>query len=160
MLLVLIVGVGYIAGKQKAANDSADVASVIGTSIGFGQSMHKVSLLAPQADYEVAVDQAYTKYASPDIIAQWKLNPSTAPGTQTSSPWPQGIEIISNEKQTDGSYVVQGNVLEVTSVEAASGGYSGKYPVTLTLQKIKGTWLITGYTRGAELPNTNATSTQ
>jgi len=143
VLLVLVIGGGYLAGKQQTTNESGDMASVIGTSIGFGQSLHKVSLLAPKTDVQVAIDQAYSRYVSPDLIAQWKENTATAPGQKTSSPSPQGIEILSTTKQSDGSYVVSGNVLEITSAESTSGGTSSKYPITLTLQKIKGTWLIT-----------------
>lgn len=160
MLLVLVIGVGYLAGKQKTVNESADTASVVGTVIGFGQQMQKVSLLAPKTEFEVAVDQAYGRFASPEIIAQWKLNPDAAPGKKTSSPWPQDIEVLTYVAQADGSFVVTGNVNEMTST-----GPAGKYPVTLTLQKIKGTWLITSFTRDAVAPvtgatTTNATSTQ
>lgn len=160
MLLLVVIGVGYLAGKQKTLNESADTASVIGTTIGFGQQMHKVSLLAPKADYEVAIDQAYSRYASPEAIAGWKAAPQTAPGRETSSPWPQGIEILAYNEQADGSFVVTGNVNETDS----TGGVVSKYPVTVTLQKIKGTWMVTKFERTAPVTSTststNATSTQ
>ncbi|MDO8548107.1 MAG: hypothetical protein Q7R71_00325 [bacterium] len=149
VLLVLVIVGGYLAGKQKAVSESSDVATVIGTSIVFGQSLHQVSLQAPLSDFAVEVEQAYSRYVSPELIQQWKQNPASAPGQKTSSPWPQGIEVITADKQTDGSYIVTGNVVEVTSEEVSSGGYSNKYPVTLTLQKIKGIWLITGYQAGS-----------
>ena len=53
VLLLLVVGVGYVAGTQKAVSESSDVATVIGTSIVFGQSLHKVSLQAPLSDFAV-----------------------------------------------------------------------------------------------------------
>ena len=97
------------------------------------------------------MDQAYNKYVASQLIEQWKQNPASAPGQKTSSPWPQGIEVLAADKQTDGSYVLTGNVVEVTSEEVASGGYADKYPVTLKFQKVKGTWLITGYQAGTEV---------
>ncbi len=145
VLLILVIGGGYLAGKQQSTNESGDNAAVIGTAIGFGQSMQKVSLQAPQADFEVALDQAYGRFVAPALITAWKAAPASAPGRKTSSPWPQNIEILSTTKQTDGTYVVKGNVLEVTSHEVSSGGYADKYPITLILQKIKGTWMIIDY---------------
>jgi hypothetical protein len=143
VLLALVIGIGYLAGTQKTQSESADMASVIGTTVGFGQSLNKVSLLAPQNEFEVALDQAYSRYVSPDLIASWKVSPTLAVGRKTSSPWPDHIEILSYNTQSDGSYVVKGNVIEVTSDSLKHGTYADKYPITLTFQKIKGTWLIT-----------------
>jgi hypothetical protein len=72
----------------------------------------------------------------------WVNEPQKAPGRYTSSPWPDRIEVTSAKKITDGFYEVQGEIIEITSVEKTNGGAAAKQPVTLAVRKIDNSWLI------------------
>jgi hypothetical protein len=67
---------------------------------------------------------------------------SKVPGRTVSSPWPERIEIDSVQKLDSTSYTVNGKIIGMTSVEMTQGGNAGETPITLTLKKVNGTWLI------------------
>jgi len=69
---------------------------------------------------------------------------STVPGkpADTKAPWPDIIEIDSVQKLDNTSYTVNGKIILMTSLQTAEGGNAGKKPITLTLKKVNGTWLI------------------
>jgi hypothetical protein len=71
-------------------------------------------------------------------------------GRLTSSPWPDHIDVTAINKNTDGSYTIQGTVAEVTSVEEQTGGTADSYPVTIMLEKRNNIWLITSFNRTSE----------
>lgn len=64
----------------------------------------------------------------------------------SSSPWPERIDIVSIEKLSDFEYVVNGNIIKMTSVEMTQGGIAGSKPVTLDIKKLEDQWLIDDYT--------------
>lgn len=64
----------------------------------------------------------------------------------SSSPWPERIDIVSVEKLSDSKYVVNGNIIKMTSVEMTQGGIAGSKPVTLNIKKVEDKWLINDYT--------------
>ena len=70
----------------------------------------------------------------------------SAPGRLLSSPWPGRIEILSVKKLSKSEYEVMGNVIEITSVEALSGGVAAEKPITLIARDFDGHWLIDGVT--------------
>jgi hypothetical protein len=113
----------------------------------FGTKLQNVSLLAPSATLQTHIKEDYGNYITPELQARWGLNPSQALGRNVSSPWPERIDIVSVTKQTDTSYIVEGNVIEVAN---GSGGieYRASYPVTLTVIKRGNDWLINEATKG------------
>lgn len=108
----------------------------------FGQKLQNVSPLAPSESVNQSLDENYGSLVSPALLAQWKGDPGNAPGRLASSPWPDRIEISSLEKMPDGSYKVQGQIIEITSQEQISEGYAAKRPIVIGLRQFGGKWLI------------------
>jgi hypothetical protein len=107
----------------------------------FGRSLQNVSLLSPTAAEDI--EQQYAQFVSPHLLQAWIADPSSAPGRLTSSPWPDHIEITKFELQSDGSYIVIGRIVEMTS-----SGEAGRQTVELNVDSIDAQWLITGYVAG------------
>lgn len=122
----------------------------------FGNQLQLVSLLATSTDVTQTMDEHYAHYVTPELLSQWKQDPSIAPGRKTASPWPDRIEVASVTRSDDGSYRVEGTVVEITSEEksAASDMPAATYPVHITVGQVGGTWLITALQKGlySELP--------
>jgi hypothetical protein len=142
---VIVAGTAYQRQRQKA-QDIVDESTVRTLVTQFGASMQKVSLSAPDAPAQIA--NIYVPYASSSLIKYWQANRSFAPGKGLSSPWPSDINIKSVTKASDGSYVVDGMVNEVTSQEVTHGGIAAEFPLTLTLKKYAGQWQIVNYQPG------------
>jgi hypothetical protein len=148
--LVVIAGaLALIIGhpRSTAPVSNADDTAVRAAITGFGGTLKNVSLLAPDASTQIATE--YAPYASPALIAKWQGDPEHAPGRLTSSPWPDRIEVSSVDAEGDTARA-SGTLVEATS--ANGGAATGSYAVTFTLEKENGTWLITGYEKGAEQP--------
>lgn len=120
--------------------DKAEVREVLE---GFGRKLQSVSLLSPDAAQEI--QENYAGYVSPDLMQQWIADVSKAPGRLVSSPWPERIEITSINQEGADTYIVEGNVIEVTSAEAAAGGAAASTPVRITVQRLQGEWRITAF---------------
>ena len=52
------------------------------------------------------------------------------------------------EKLAGSGYRIKGEIIEVTSVELAEGGAAARRPITLDVDKIEGSWLITAVQLG------------
>lgn len=122
----------------QTVNDEAAVKSVVEK---FGKKLQFVSLLGPEDVLEKSMEENYGEFVSPTLIEKWLKDPVNAPGRLTSSPWPDRIEISNIEKTPDGKYEVEGEIIEVTSVD--NGESVAKRAVTLVVEKIEGKWLIT-----------------
>lgn len=156
IVAAVLAGAGYLHQKQ-IEQDITDKAT-IGTLITqFGANMQKVSLSAPDAPAEIA--STYAAYATSDLIKQWQDNRSFAPGRGLSSPWPDRIEVQSLTKHNSSVYTVEGTVVEITSKEVAQGGIAATFPVSLTIEKINGQWLISDYQPGPVQTYANSTTT-
>ncbi|KAB2329951.1 hypothetical protein F7731_21040 [Cytobacillus depressus] len=114
----------------------------------FGKKLQMVSLLAPKKELKKNMTEQYGGLVAKPLLEKWINNPEGAPGRQTSSPWPERIEILSVEKATDASYKVKGEIIEITSVEKEKGGFAAKQPIDLTVKKRNNDWLITDVTLG------------
>lgn len=148
LLIILIVALYAFSGPGQQTR----VAAVM---TGFGGTLQQVSLLASSTDVTTAMQTSYAGYVSPDLLAQWETSPMQAPGRLTSSPWPDRILVNSMAKQSDGSYDVQGTLVEKTST-----GDAGTFPVTATVRQMSGRWLITAFSGypPQEIPATGAVS--
>jgi beta-lactamase regulating signal transducer with metallopeptidase domain len=127
--------------------DEQDVRELVDN---FGRALKNVSLLAPTNDLLKSIEDNYAAYVSPEQLALWKGDPSSAPGRLTSSPWPDRIEIQSLQKDANGDYSVTGNIVELTSTEVDSGGAAATIPVTFKVSLYGSRWLITGWNAGTE----------
>lgn len=103
----------------------------------FGKRLKNVSLMAPAAADDI--EEEYSPFVAPELLAAWQAAPQEAPGRLTSSPYPERIDIESVTKAGD-DYLVEGTILLMSST-----GVAGEERVTLTLKLREGKWLITGY---------------
>ena len=108
----------------------------------FGSKLKNVSLLSPTDILENSIKENYGDYLSQTLLNEWLEDPSIALGRLTSSPWPDRIEIISIVKVSESSYIVEGEVIEITSVEKENNGVAAKRPIILVVNKYKENWLI------------------
>lgn len=153
-VLVLVVVAGYVA--LPAVGRSAEQTAVRDTVTNFGLKLQNVSLSASSTAFAASLDENYAAYVTPTLLLSWKDHPSDALGRATSSPWPDRIEVASVTKNDDGSYHVEGTVVELTSVQKTDGSNApvATYPVHMTVSKVGTTWLITQLEKGSysELP--------
>lgn len=139
-------------GKPKdeiQQSDESDKLAVSKLVKDFGSKLQTVSLQAPTDILNKSMKDNYSNFVSPALLAKWESNPQDAPGRLTSSPWPDRIEILTNEKLLDHVYEVKGQIIEVTSTEKESGGIAAKRPITLTVKKMGDQWLIDAVVLGA-----------
>lgn len=158
IILAVIVG-GYLlahdtavaptGGGTQASGNETQVRSVV---TDFGGKLQMVSISGTPDAASAAIAANYSADVAPSLLAKWEADPANAPGRVTSSPWPDRIEIGSVAQNPDGSYAVAGDVIEVTSVQAANGGVNDSYPITLTVSNVNGAWLITAVTVGKVNP--------
>jgi hypothetical protein len=128
-------------GASKLGEEEA-VRTVVS---GFGKRLREVSVLAPKEIAARAMDQAYSTYVAAPLLAGWKKNPEKAPGKRTSSPSPERIGISTVKANGRDAFVVTGKVILLTAKERRDGGVFAANPVTMTLAKRQGRWMITAY---------------
>jgi len=138
-----------VAGSQSQQNeektqqtDEADKEAVTNIVESFGKKLQEVSLLAPKEVLEKSMKESYGDFVTSELIAKWINDPMNAPGRLTSSPWPDRIEILAIEKSSGNEYKVDGEIIEVTSIEKEEGGIAAKRLITLAIKKIDNRWLI------------------
>ena len=122
-------------------NEEAEIKELVKD---FGKRLQAVSLQAPDAAQEIQ-DQ-YSDFVEPALLESWMNDVMNAPGRIVSSPWPDRIEISALSREGSDRYVVDGFVIEVTSLEVANGGAAAKIPVRIIVQNDQGRWLIAEYT--------------
>ena len=111
----------------------------------FGKRLREVSVLAPKQMAAAAMDRAYSTYVAAELLATWKSDPEKAPGKRTSSPSPERIDISTIKASGRHALVVTGKVILLTAKERRDGGVFAANPVTMTIAKRQGKWLITAY---------------
>jgi hypothetical protein len=129
------------APAQVTHSGISDEAQIRELVENFGKRLQAVSLQAPDAAQEM--EAQYSEFVSPELLETWMSDVTKAPGRMVSSPWSDRIEITALEKESPERYVVSGLVVEITSVEAVSGGAASRYPVRLVVSREQGRWLIT-----------------
>jgi hypothetical protein len=132
----------YFYSQQRSAYLAhAEALSLVAS---FGDELRSVSLLAPPAELAKEMDQHYAIFVHPDLLAKWKADPSLAPGRRTSSPYPDRIDVLNATKNPDGTFTVNGNIIEVAR------GAEGPQLVSFTKARFTLTlgpdgWQITNY---------------
>jgi hypothetical protein len=111
----------------------------------FGKRLREVSVAAPKEMAIAAMDRAYSPYVAADLLAAWKNDPEKAPGKRTSSPSPERIDISTMKATGRDAFVVTGKVILLTAKERRDGGVFAANPVTMTIARRDGKWLITTY---------------
>jgi hypothetical protein len=150
IIVACILLAEWIVTNHLANNvsESSDVKEVINVVENFGRKLQAVSLQAPYDILEQSMRKNYSEFVSEDLINKWLNDPLNAPGRLTSSPWPDRIEILDVEKISEDEYQVEGDIIEITSVEQESGGIAAKRPITLKVKKINEKWIINDVTMG------------
>lgn len=153
----VFAGGQYRIKTMRYKNEAEDErAAVIKLVEDFGQRLQTFSLQAPPDIVSRSLQENYGDFVAPALLAKWQSEPQHAPGRLLSSPWPDRIEILGVEQSASG-YEIKGEIIEVTSVEAANGGVAARRPVTLTVEKSADRWLITAVQLGAYAETNNAT---
>lgn len=122
--------------------NTENINEIVNLVRNFGEKLQLVSLLAPKDIVSKSIEDNYSKFISDSLLEEWRNNPENAPGRLTSSPWPDRIEINDIEKISEYKYHVKGEIIEVTSVEKATGGYAAKQAVTILVVKENDRWFI------------------
>lgn len=130
---------------KELNKEAADVENIVRS---FGSKLKMVSLLAPDDLLKESMNENYGKIVKKELIEKWIKNPSEAPGRAVSSPWPERIDIESSERVSDGKYKIKGFIIEVTSAEKTSGEIAAKREITLDVEKINGSWVISNVVMG------------
>ncbi len=136
-------------------NNSTTVSNEVDTAIRtsvttFSQKLKNVSLLSPTVKADLATE--YGDLVTPELLSEWQAKPSEALGRQTSSPWPDSINIVEVREVSPSEYRVEANIIEVSSAEPKEP--LAVLPVSLTLVLRDGEWLISDVAKGSysELP--------
>lgn len=106
----------------------------------FGRRMQRVSLLAPDAAKQIR--ETYAGLVEPALLKEWANDPGNAPGRQTSSPYPDRIEVSDVATNAEGA-VITGDIVEMTST-----GEAGRTPVRVTVVRKGEDWIIHRYDAG------------
>lgn len=121
-----------------------------------GQRMRLVSILAPDTIAGREIAKAYGPFVAPQLLSAWQKEPATAPGRETSNPWPARIEIGAIQP-VGAECSVKADVVYVTSGDTARE--VERRAVTLRLRDQNG-WRVSAYnTTADDNPATNATAT-
>ncbi len=143
-ILCIALLFSYLSDPNRQAQDQTQDEQIVRAIVSqFGSKLKMVSLLAPHQDIARAMDDNYAPYVASDLLTQWKDYPEYAPGRLTSSPSPELIEILSVQKDTEGSFTVLGNVIETTSADSTARSGAKTYPTTMRIENRNGAWLIT-----------------
>jgi hypothetical protein len=146
--LVIIGLVAHIAKPPAStAVSNADDSAIRAFVTAFGSHFKNVSLLAPDVANQIASE--YGLYASQDLLLQWQNNPADAPGRQTSSPWPDRVDVVEVSPLATGDYQIEANVIEVANSETATAEPAAVYPISLTVAKQGSGWITTTFEKGA-----------
>ena len=156
--LLVLVACG---DKQPRAERDSATAVTCGTDARrvveqLGQRMRLVSILAPDSTARREIANAYGPLVAPELLSAWQQAPATAPGRETSNPWPARIEIGAIEP-VEAKCSVNGSVVYVTSSDTTRE--VERRSVTLRLVDRNG-WRVTSFnaTPGAN-PVTNPAAT-
>jgi hypothetical protein len=135
-------------GIEVKSSDEADKKAVAVVVEGFGQKLQQVSLVASSEDLKKSMNENYGGIVTTELLEKFLSNPENAPGRFTTSPWPDRIEIASEDKTSEGLYTVVGTIIEVASSGQGSENAAAKRPITLEVKKLDGKWLISSVLMG------------
>jgi hypothetical protein len=136
-----VLAAGALSFKQEDEHEKA-ISELIRD---FGSKLKHVSLLAPEDTVKASMQENYSDYVSPALLAQWENDLQNVPGRVTSSPWPERIEIVDMDKLSDYRYRIEADIIEMTSVEMVNGGEAARRSISLEVEKTGTRWFIVRY---------------
>lgn len=143
-IVALVIAGGFLAlyfgpaARENRGNDSAEAVLT-----NFGGKLKNVSLLQDKTALAASIEENYGPFVTPELLADWKANPSQAPGRHTSSPWPERLTIGTITVQGTGR-IVTGEVIMMTGTET-SGETADTVPFVAQLIPTDGGWKIAAY---------------
>jgi hypothetical protein len=145
IVLLLVMSVGaYLLFRPSTTTlpNSADVNAIYQVVGEFGARLKDVDINASDQDIMTAVDFNLKQFITDRLHQVFVQDKIRIPGRYVSSPWPERIEINSIQMLDSGSYTIHGSQVVMTDDTVAHGGNAGEEPITLTLKKVNGIWLI------------------
>lgn len=139
--VALFAAIAVFADKDNASTPAQEEEAVRSLVLAFGETLKNISLTAPQEQAAESIREEYAPFVTQELLDTWAAMPLMAPGRLTSSPWPERIEIAKINK-INKSYLVEGDIILVTSAELTEGGNAGVQEVVLTVEKRDGEWRI------------------
>jgi hypothetical protein len=107
----------------------------------FGRQLQNVSLLGPDSILTRQIRESYAPFATQAQLEAWLAAPQSAPGRKASSPWPDRVEIDSVRAGENGSCVVDGRLIYVSSGDAPSSSGAIRENVSIRLSD-EGGWKV------------------
>jgi bla regulator protein BlaR1 len=153
MVLFLVISVGeYSLFRPSTTSrpNEADINAIYQVVGEFGARLKDVEISALKQNVIDAVDFNLKRLITDRLYQELVQDMSMIPGRYVSSPWPERIEIGSVQMLDSGSYEVHGSQILMTDDTLAHGGNAGESPITLTLKKVNGTWLIDDVAGGTQ----------
>lgn len=139
---VLALGACGAGDEELAANRAAAIEVVE----AFGERIVHVSKLAPPDSVTDQIRDQYGPYVTTLLLGGWLSDPASAPGRETSSPWPAGLEVREATPVGGTAVDVVGEVLFLNQVDAAP---VLRKPVRLRVVRGQdGAWRISEWTTG------------
>jgi len=143
-IILLAVLIGGIVLWQRGYFNAADEQDASRLVEDFGANLKAVSLTGAEEDVRDAIRQEYADFVTPELLARFVAEPAEAPGRLISSPWPEKIEIATVWKVGQ-AFVVDGEVIYLTSEEVAEGGEAFREKISVALEKRGPKLLIADY---------------
>ncbi|MFZ2414102.1 MAG: hypothetical protein WAW16_07780 [Candidatus Cryosericum sp.] len=151
LLLVMSVGAYLLFRPSTTTRPSdADINAIYQVVGEFGARLKDVDIDASDQDIITAVDYNLKQFITNQLYQAFVQDKIRIPGRYPSSPWPERIEINSVQMLDSASCTVHGSQVMMTDDTVAHGGNAGKTPITLTLKKVNGIWLIDDVVGGTQ----------
>ena len=114
----MVVAIAFAAacGPSEAERAAARAEAVLVVE-QFGSRLKHVPLLAPPAEVSGHLRDQYGPYVTTLLLGGWLSDPASAPGRETSSPWPDRIEVRQAEPLGATAFDVSGEIVYVTTLE-------------------------------------------
>ena len=126
---------------------AANRAAAIEVVEGFGGRLLHVNLLQQNRDSLTNdIRDTYGPYVTTLLLGGWLSMPASAPGRETSSPWPARIEVREATPVGSTSFEIDGDIVYVTAVD---GEPVARTPIRATV--VRGpddVWRISEWTAG------------
>lgn len=134
--------IGSTVSTGSTTSQASQEAAASSTVASFGKLLQQVSIMAPNASSTIV--GTYAPYVDPALLAKWEADPQNAPGRVVSSPWPDHISIATTTPQGTG-YIVDGELIFMTSDNVEHGGFDSEVPVVAQLEEENGSWMIVAF---------------
>ena len=121
----------------------------------FGSKMKSVALSSVNSnDLKQEITDNYKDLITPELYTTWEAHPTSAPGREASSPWPDSIKIaVVSSDPAEPNYATVGG----TIVLQTSQGEFGETPVVIKVKKENDRWLIDSFQIKPSAPSSTST---